>query len=91
MTDELTKVLEYLRARGEKSKGEATALLAGTDRREGNRHVRAATLLIDAQTALAIRSELAAGKHLSDGAERLNECTCSKILPWDSQLCPRHG
>lgn len=64
MSPELLRVIEYLSARGQLKKHEAHELLAKTDcRREGERHTKAAVLLIDAQVTLAICSELAGEEH----------------------------
>lgn len=86
-SDELMRVVEYLAARGQRMKHEAHELLAKTDcRNEGERHAKAAVMLIQAQDTLAICTELAAGTH-----HKPARCTCSTILPRDPMLCPRHG
>lgn len=60
---ELIRIIEHLSARGQRLKHEAMELLAGDSRWEGERHTKAAVLLIQAQDTLAICLELAGGAH----------------------------
>lgn len=65
-SDELARVIEYLSLRGQRQKHEALELLTKVDHKEGERHAKAAVLLIGAQTTLAICSELASDAHHRD-------------------------
>lgn len=62
-SDETVRIIEYLSGRGQRLKHEARELLAGDHRWEGERHTRAAVLLVQAQCTLAICTELAEGAH----------------------------